>query len=109
MRLNIKALSVNRAFKGRRFRTKEYDAYEKAVRLLLPKMDGRITEKMKLSLVLHFGFSSSNSDADNGVKLIQDILSKHYGFNDKQIFHLLVTKEIVKKGSEFIEFSLREA
>jgi len=108
IQLNIKPLSVNQAYQGRRFRTKKYDVYERNVRHLLPKMEGKITAGMKLHLILHYGFSSTASDIDNPTKPFQDIISKHYGFNDKQIYRLEVTKEVVKKGCDFIQFSLRE-
>ena len=37
--------------------------------------------------------------------MVIDILSKKYGFNDNRIYQLFLTKQIVKKGNEFIEFS----
>ena len=42
----------------------------------------------KLALNFKFGFRRSNSDIDNPVKPLQDILQKHYGFNDKQVYRL---------------------
>ena len=37
MRINIKPLSVNKVFQGRRFRTKEYDVYELQIKKMLSK------------------------------------------------------------------------
>lgn len=104
MKIDIKPLSVNQAWQGRRFKTKLYKRYEKDVMFLLPsKMDIPVGE---LKVTYKFGFSNSLSDIDNGIKSFQDILQKYYGFDDRQIFKMIVEKEIVKKGEEFIEFKI---
>lgn len=105
MRINIKPLSVNEVFQGRRFRTKKYDLYEIQVRKLLPKL---IIPNGELSIVYYVGYSNKASDIDNCIKPFQDILSKHYGFNDNKIYHIEIFKIIVKKGFEFIEFEISE-
>jgi Holliday junction resolvase RusA-like endonuclease len=103
MKLDIKPLSINEAFQGRRFKTEKYNRYEKAVLLLLPKL--QIPEPpLKLSLV--FGFSNIAADLDNPAKLFIDCMQKKYGFNDKHIFELNIRKEVVKKGAEFIGFQI---
>ena len=103
-RLNIKPLSVNDAWKGKRFKTDEYNAFQQHVMLLLPPKilipDGL------LQIYLKWGFSSAGSDWDNPIKPLQDILSKKYGFNDNRIKRAIVDIEMVKKGAEFIEFKL---
>lgn len=106
MRINIKPLSVNEAYNGRRTRSEKYNSYKMAVSLMLPKLD--IPEGIKLDLSIHVGFSSKGSDLDNVCKPFQDILSKVYGFNDNAIYKLTMTKEIVNKGDEFIEFDLKQ-
>lgn len=106
MKLDIKPLSVNEAWKGRRFKTDKYSRYEKAVLLMLPKI-AIPDPPYKLSLV--FGFSSLASDIDNPVKNFVDCLSKKYGFNDKLITELHIKKELVSKGSEFIQFEILNA
>lgn len=106
MRLDIKPLSVNEAWKGRRFKTDKYTRYEQAVLLLLPKI--KLPEPpFKLSLV--FGFSNLASDIDNPVKNFVDCLQKKYGFNDKLITELHIRKELVRKGSEYIQFEILNA
>jgi len=104
-RISIKPLSVNEAWKGRRFKTDAYKAYEKSVLLLLPKItapDGNIL------LQVTFGLSSKNADVDNPVKCFVDCLQKKYGFNDRKIYKMIVEKIDVGKGAEFIEFSLSD-
>ena len=104
MRIDIKPLSVNEAFQGRRFRTPKYKAFQKELLLKLKPMK---IEGGKLSLSICFGFSSKGSDIDNCVKQFTDCLSKKYGFNDNRIYRLEVSKVIVPKGQEFIEFDIQ--
>lgn len=103
-RINIKPLSVNDAWKGRRFRTDSYKNYQNSMYYLLPNLD--FPKGIKLELHINVGFSSKGSDLDNVCKPFQDILSKKYRFNDNQIYKLTMTKEIVKKGSEYIKFKI---
>jgi len=103
MRINIKPLSVNECWQGRRFKTDKYKAYELEMLYKLPKLD---VPKGKLKLTINVGFSNKGSDLDNVCKPFQDILQKKYKFNDSQIYQLEMTKEIVKKGNEFIDFTI---
>lgn len=105
MKINIKPLSVNDAWKGRRFRTDEYNAYEKELRLKLKPMT---IPEGELELAVQFGFSSRGSDWDNPLKPFQDIISKHYGFNDNRVYAAVVLKRIVPKGQEYISFDIFE-
>lgn len=105
MKIDIKPLSVNQVWQGRRFKTKTYKDYEKTVLNLLPKL--KLPEG-KLKLVIRFGFSSVASDWDNPIKPFQDILQKKYDFNDSRIYKAEIEKVIVKKGQEFIEFYIDE-
>ena len=102
-RINIKPLSVNQAWQGKRFKTPKYKSYEKAVLLSLPKLE---VPEGKLSLSLAFGLSSKNADIDNPVKCFIDCLQKKYGFNDRHIYKMTIEKVDVKKGDEFIDFTI---
>ena len=100
----IKPLSVNDAWKGRRYKTKEYKAYEKELLYRLPpKLD---VPEGKLKIELEFGFSSKGSDGENPVKCFIDVLQTKYGFNDNRIYRYEINKEIVKKGFEYIKFRI---
>ena len=70
--INIKPLSVNAAFKGRRYKTKDYQDFEKKCLFLLPKL--QVPKKGPYEVYYRFGFSSRNSDLGNPEKLISDIL-----------------------------------
>ena len=105
-KINVKALSVNRAWQGKRFKTAEYKNYEQLCLLSLPKIkipDGN------LQLILIFGVSNMRMDFDNGIKPFVDILQKKYGFNDSRIVHAVITKYKVAKGCDYIEFSIRRS
>lgn len=105
MKINIKPLSVNQGYQGRRFKTNAHKIWERSVLFLLPKTF--IVPDYPLEIHLRFGFSSNSSDYDNAVKFFQDALSKKYGFNDKHIHRAVIEKTIVKPGSEFIEWDLK--
>ena len=104
MKIKIKPLSVNQCWAGKRFKTPKYKGFEKEVLLLLPK--NYEVPLGALQITLKWGFSSKLADWDNPIKPFQDILQKKYNFNDSRIFKASVEKEIVKKGEEYIEFSI---
>lgn len=104
MKVNIKPLSVNACFKGRRFKTDKYKAYEKELLNKLKPMD---IPKGNLKVTLTFGVSSKLADIDNPVKAFIDVLQKYYGFNDRNIYEMNLKKIDVKKGKEFIEYDIR--
>lgn len=103
MRVNIKPLTVNRAWKGRRFKTDEYKRYEKELMSMLPEF---VVPETDLSIRIEFGFSSKLADFDNPVKPFIDCLQKKYGFNDRQIKKALIMVRHVEKGAEYIDFEL---
>lgn len=101
--IQIKAMSVNDAYKGRRFKTKKYKNYELYLRCVLPVID---LPEPPYSIHYTFGVSNIGSDVDNPIKPFQDVLQKNYGFNDKDIFQITATKKKVEKGHEFIAFEI---
>ena len=100
MKIQIKPLSINQCFQGRRFKTPKYKQYEKELMILLPALS--VPDGL-LEVVITFGLSSKLNDIDNGLKPFIDILQKKYLFNDRDIYKLIVEKKIVPKGEEFIE------
>jgi len=106
MRIQIKPLSVNEAWQGKRFKTPLYKSYQRDLLLMLPKV--KIEFKGDLRVDIIFGFSNKGSDIDNPLKPLIDVLQKKYKFNDNQIKELNVKKEIVKKGNEFFEVSINQ-
>ncbi len=104
--IETKLLSVNAAWKGQRFKTDAYKAYERKLLLLLPKMK---VPDPPFILYLDFGMSNPRADFDNPVKLIVAIAQKKYGFNDCDIISAHITKQIVAKGQEYFTFRLESA
>ena len=105
MRINIKPLSVNVAWQGKRFKSDEYKVYEQLLNILLPKIE---IPEGKLKVYYKFGLSSKNADGDNCIKQFQDIIAKKYGFNDRFIYEWRIVKEDVAKGEEFIEYEINK-
>jgi Holliday junction resolvase RusA-like endonuclease len=101
--INIKPLSVNEVWQGKRFKTNLYTKYEKNVMIILPKIN---MPEPPYRVIFVFYFSSKLADIDNPVKPFMDILQKKYKFNDKDVFELVIKKQIVKKGCEKIEFHI---
>jgi len=106
IKLNIKPLSVNKAFQGRRFKTNDYKKFERVMLMMLPTINKDLTGDLKVCI--NYGFSSKLSDIDNPCKLVLDCLVKKYNFDDRQIYELNQKKEIVKKGEEYINFNIEK-
>ncbi len=102
-RVELKPLSVNEAWRGRRFKTDKYLAYQQATISMLPNID---LPKPPYKLNLIFAVSSRNADIDNPAKLFIDILQKKYQFNDKEIYELNIKKILVAKRKEYVEFKI---
>ena len=102
--IKIKPLSVNSAWQGKRYKTKAYQDYERSMLFQLPVQKEKFKSDDMLRIEFVFGFSSMASDIDNPVKPTLDILCKKYGFDDKQIWEMEVSKKIVAKGHEYVKF-----
>lgn len=105
-KIMIKPLSVNEAYRGRRFKTVKYNNWSREIYFKLPQLF--VPEKIYLKIDIVFGFSSRGSDIDNCCKSFLDALQNKYGFNDSRVYELTVKKQIVKKGEEFIDFNISE-
>lgn len=102
IKINVKPLSVNQAYRGRRFKTPKYHEFSRLVLKALPAKI--ILPPPPYEIRLKFGFSSSLSDWDNPIKTCQDLLAFKYKFNDKLIRRGVVDVDIVDKGCEYFEF-----
>ena len=104
--ISVKPLSVNDAWQGKRFKSPKYKQYEKIILALLPN-DIYIQSKKKLSIHIDYFFSNSASDIDNPTKMILDILSKKYNFNDNLVYRLELQKAVVAKEKEWFYIQIR--
>lgn len=109
VKIKIKPLSINEAYRGRRFATPKLKAYKEMLGYLFPKKPTKkISKREKLQVKYVFGVSSKGGDFDNLVKCFQDCLAEHYGFNDNQIYRAEIEKKIVEKEQEYIEFEIAQ-
>ena len=103
LHIQIKPLSVNDAWQGKRFKTGRYKAYEMEMLLRLPP--GRLPAP-PYCVHYEFGFSNILCDFDNPCKPLGDILQKKYGFNDNEIYEAHIYKRLVKRGHEYIKVKI---
>ena len=103
-KIDIVPLSVNEAWKGRRFKTVAYKQYEHDLIFLLPRIK---LPPPPYKIYLEWGFSNAASDFDNPVKMFMDVLQKKYNFNDKHVMEAHIVKKIVLKGKEYISFCIK--
>lgn len=99
-RIEVKPLSVNEAWQGKRFKTQKYKSFETELLWKLPKLG---ILKAPYKLVVTFGISTT-SDLDNCLKTFLDVLQKKYGINDRDIFEIHAKKEVTK--NHFIDFEI---
>ncbi len=105
VKIDIKPISVNEAWKGRRFKTDKYKSFRKRVLLHLRPM--KLPEEGKLEIHLKYGFTTAGADIDNPTKMILDILSEKFRFNDNRIYRLIIDKDVVGKGNEYFSYSIK--
>lgn len=105
MKIQIKPLSINEAWQGRRFKSKKYIDFEREFYYLLPNIE---IPDWPIAIMLRFGFSR-DSDIDNCVKPTLDVMQKRYWFNDIQIKSMVAIKEKVKKWQEYIRITICKA
>lgn len=105
--LQVKPLSVNKVWQGRRFKSKDYKEYE---RVLLENLPDMKIPPAPYFIFYTFGFSNYKmSDVDNPVKPLQDILVKRYGIRDQDIKCSAQMKEKTEKGLEFFRVNIYNA
>lgn len=105
IRLDVKPLSVNEAYTGRRFASDKLKNYKKFLSLLIRRT---ILPPPPFEIIITHGQSNfAAADWDGPIKNFQDILCTRYGINDKIIYKGTVEKVPAPKGKEFIIFELR--
>jgi Holliday junction resolvase RusA-like endonuclease len=90
--IEIKPLSVNQVWQGRRYKTEEYDEYIKDCLRLLPK---RPIIKGFISVNLSFYLKNANRcDLDNLIKPLLDILKKRGYFQDDRYIQKIEAQKV---------------
>lgn len=104
--ISIKPLSINEAYKGRRFKTPAHKLYCDQVEILLRKKRlPKVKEKEPIYIIYRF-YTSVAQDYDNNIKCFQDILMKKLKTDDRYVFGAYIEKIITKRGQEKIEFAI---
>ena len=102
IRYDISPLSINSAWRGRRWKTPEYEAYETELLYKLPKKK-MITGPVKV----HYKFFVKNyggRDTSNMIKLLEDILVKQgYIEDDRKVIRVSAEKIRSKEESFEVE------
>lgn len=96
LKINIKPLSVNKAFQGRRFKTADCKAYEQELWYKLPRKPmilGNVEVWFDFFLVNY-----AKTDISNLVKVTEDILvKKKYIEDDRKVVKMHLTKHKAEK------------
>jgi Holliday junction resolvase RusA-like endonuclease len=105
MRLNIKPLSINEAFQGRRFKTKKHKDFEEQVLWILK---GNI-QKFDKDYSMHLKFYLKNAlrcDLSNYIKVLEDCIVKSGIVKDDR-FCWRMEVEKIKSEEDYIEFEIK--
>lgn len=101
----IKPLSVNKAWQGRRFKTKDYQQFERDMLWLMPKR-----EQVKGDVEVHYKFylkAYGKTDVSNLIKCLEDIIVKAGWIeDDRKVIKL--TAEKVRSKTDSIEIEISE-
>jgi len=104
----VKPLSVNEAWRGQRYRTDSYKTFVAKVLYHLKRLNPRKPPRGKKMAHYVWGFSSDNSDTDNPTKPFQDALCRFFKKgDDKDIEFIILEKDKVRKGDEYIGFCIK--
>jgi Holliday junction resolvase RusA-like endonuclease len=102
VKVDIKPLSVNQIWQGRRFKTGAYKVFEQEMLLRLPKkkrIDGQVAVNLTFALQ-----KPNNCDLDNFIKPILDIITKKgYIYDDRRVYLLQAQKVLGKENNIKIE------
>lgn len=109
IKLKINPLSVNKAWRGRKFKTKAYEIFERDVANSLPFYEGEeITKSEVFVYYIFYVKNYGNADTFNMEKTLSDMLVKRgYLKDDRYIRAGYVRKERVKEyADERIEIKI---
>jgi len=105
--LKTRALSVNKCWQGRRFKTQDYKDYEKELTALLTPYRRQRTLKGKVAVDVVFYLKwASTTDFDNLLKPLFDILVKNEIISDDRFIWDMKVKK-VKADEDKIVINLK--
>lgn len=90
------------------FKTADYVKYQNEVRDDMMGTEWIFGDSL-VAFEITVGLSNRGADIDNIIKPLLDTYQGIFeDFNDNKVYHLDVTKTIVKKGEEFIDITVKE-
>lgn len=103
IQLDIKPLTVNKAWQGKRFTTKDYKKYTEDCLLLLPRVE---VQASKYEIIYRFYLiHHKTTDYDNLIKPLQDIIVKKGIIpDDKYIYRAVIEK--IPSTRDYIEIEI---
>lgn len=105
--IQLKPLSVNDAWQGKRFKTPEYKKYEQVMGFLLYK--DRVPEPITGKLEVWYRFylkNCANSDFDNPLKPLNDVLVKNGIIKDDRYIYKAHIEKIPCSDGDRLEVDI---
>lgn len=105
IKVEIKPLSINDAFQGRRFKTKESKQFDMDMATILPRK-----EMIRGIVEIHYQFfmvNHSMADYDNVIKCFQDnLVKKGYIEDDRKIYRAVIDK--IPSKEDYVKIIIKE-
>ena len=97
--IKVKALTINKAFRGRRWKTSECVDYEEELWFELPNNQKMIKGEVVLTLTFYLIYYG-RTDVSNLVKILEDILvKKGYIEDDRKVVEIYLKKIKAERNS----------
>ena len=108
-RFSVKPLSANvMTGRNKTYKTAAYSAYQNELRDELMGIEWPFGTEQVIFLVTA-GLSNKGADLDNTIKPILDTYQCIFEeFNDNKVYGIYLMKDIVPKGSEYLEVTVRK-
>ena len=104
LKIDIKPLSVNEVWQGRRFKSKAYKNYEETLLWILPKNLKPISGPVEIRFKFYMK-NNKMSDWDNPIKPLQDVLVKSGIITEDRYIHLGMAQKIAS-DRDYVEVML---
>ena len=107
--LNLKPVSTNKIWQGKRWMSKEGAQFKKDCITLLRAKQVKLKPLEQGDMSIHFRFGlSRDMDTSNCIKLVEDCIALALGVDDIRFRGMTATKERVEKGHEFIAVEITD-
>lgn len=108
MKVNIPAISINKCWQGRRFKTEEYSEWRKACFYLIKDLKlKKVVGPCQVQLTFHCSRNFKMFDIDNGIKPALDSLVESGVIEDDRFIYKLSVDKI-KDTKDFWEFDVQK-